>query len=74
MVEQKYKIDVRFDLVFIIFGPFLQIINIYRIISLDKIVKSSLPLYLIKPITMELLFLEHKVTQVKNYWYEFLFW
>jgi len=33
MVSQKYKVDVILDLVFIILGPLLQIINVDRLIT-----------------------------------------
>jgi len=37
MISQKYKIDVILELVFIIlFSPFLQIINVDRLILMTK--------------------------------------
>jgi len=40
MVLQKYEVLVISDKVFIILGPFLYIINIYRLISISKMLKS----------------------------------
>jgi len=40
MVLQKYKIDVKLEQVFIILGPFLEIINVDRLILMAKIFKS----------------------------------
>jgi len=46
MVLQKYKVDVILDIVFIILGPLLQIINSARLILITKKVKSSEHSYL----------------------------
>jgi len=40
MVLQKYKIEVIFELVFIILGTFLQIINVDILILMTKMFKS----------------------------------
>lgn len=37
MVKQKHKIDVMLELVFIILGLFLQMINLDRVILMTKI-------------------------------------
>jgi len=54
MVLHKYKIDVKLDLVFTILEPYLQIININDYIF-------QITLLSCKPITINLLFLEHKI-------------
>jgi len=41
MILQKYKIDVKLKLVFIILAPFLQIINIDKLILMTKMFESS---------------------------------
>jgi len=70
---KKYNIYVILDLVFIILGPFLQIIYVDRLILITNIFKSlQTPYeYICKPITMDLLFLVQKVKQLKNCSYKF---
>jgi len=65
MVLHKYKINVQLDLVFIILGPFLQIISIDGLILMITILKSPWSLYHIKLRVRILILIRQKFQ--KNY-------